>query len=171
MTVIHEPLQHRLAEYDGKSAGFLEETAHQFAHDLHYIETLVALAAAPIVVVSDGATWLIKHHVDRGGTLSGTQTSALIRNISKITSWAAILHVCQTVRHLSIANTDAKSLVTWLTPLLSHKRPFIRAWSLDALCAVADHDAKFREIADRALKTATQDIAASVRARARNLSK
>ena len=169
-TVI-ERLCARLADYDGRATTVLGEAEAKLSDETGYCEALIALAAEPFGHVSDGATWLLKSALEFGRTLSGKQIDALCGRLPKVDGWAAQLHLCQSVRFLTLSRRNANDLSEWLEPLRSHPRPFLRAWSLDALAHLADqhcdHLAGFRQ----ALAEAESDEAASVRARARNLRK
>ncbi|MDJ0952003.1 MAG: hypothetical protein QNJ94_24085 [Alphaproteobacteria bacterium] len=164
-------LRERLADYDGRATTLLTEAAAAFGGRPGYLDDLIALAGDAEQFVSDGSTWLIKHHLEKGRALSAAQTSALLAQAGRITGWTAMLHLCQSVRHLIIAEADADALVRWLRPLLAHDRPFLRAWSLDALCSVGEQWPRIATEARDALARASEDRAASVRARARNLAR
>ena len=161
----------RLAAYDGQATTLLTEAAAEFGRQPGYLDDLIALAGDAEPVVSDGSTWLIKHHLEAGDALSAGQTTALLAQAERITGWTAMLHLCQSVRRLTIAEAEVEALVDWLRPLLSHPRPFLRAWSLDALCAVGEQWPRFAQQAWDALASASDDHAESVRARARNLAR
>lgn len=148
----------------------LSELAAQHGSDASFLDHIITLANAAEDNISDGATRIIKLHIDDGGELSAQQTKALISNCIKIKSWAAQLHICQIISRLKLSSSQAAALAPWLTPLLSHQRPFLRAWALDALCAIAQTNNTFKQQALDALTAAQNDKAASVRARARNIS-
>jgi hypothetical protein len=107
--------------------------------------------------------------LEAGRELSKLQCRTLISKLETVESWAAQLHLCQVIRHLSPNAQGAEEIVRWLLPLLAHDRPFVRAWSLDALCHVSALYSVYASRAEEALNSATRDAAASVRARARNL--
>lgn len=134
-----------------------------------YIDALTELAVEPQGNVSDGATWLIKSALENGARLSPDQVGRFCEQLEALQSWAAQLHVCQSIRFLEVPRDEAAGLAGWLDPLLSHTRPFLRAWALDALYRLAKQHDSYRKDLERALSAAMDDDAASVRARARNL--
>ena len=127
--------------------------------------------------ISDGSvdtiavTWLLKHALEQGEPLSVPLTTRLIAALRDDWAWEAELHVCQSVRYMKIDPSQARTLAHWLRKRLAHERAFVRAWSLDALCARAESNHRYRRSADEALDDAETDPAASVRARVRNLRK
>lgn len=169
MTSCIDDLRKRLAVFDGRSLTVLGEAEAQFRDRPNYVDALIDLAADPDNAISTGATWLIKSILESGRVLSTNQTRALIRNLVGIAAWQAQLHICQSARHLKISAQDAGTIANWLQPLLTHDRPFVRAWAVDALCRVARQHKRYRRRVAKALDTAAEDPAASVRARARNL--
>ena len=166
-----EQIREQLASYDGRSVSMLSELAARYQGDASYIDAIISLSADAEGNISDGATHMIKLHVDGGGALSGKQTGALVKNCGAVTSWQAQLHICQVIARLTLSASQAAALAPWLKPLLSHRRPFLRAWALDALCAIAQAHDRFKTQALDALTAAENDKAASVRARARHISR
>ncbi len=164
-----EGLRASLSEYDGRATTILTEAAARFSSAQTYLDDLVSLLADLEPLVAEGATWLVKHHLENGETLSAGQTKVFVGGTANLTTWGAILQVCQTVRFLAVTPDDANRLAQWLSGHLDHKRPFIRAWSLDALCALARSHDLLRADAERALAKAKNDPAASVRARVRHI--
>ena len=162
-------LRTRLAEFDGKAVSILSEAAVGLGDDAGYLDALIALTADDAPQISVGATWLLKQHLDDGGRLSRPQCRTLVTQCAKLAEWTAVLHMCQSIRYLEVEDADAHGVADWLTPLLAHRRPFLRAWSLDALCHLAQTHRGLGVKARKARENAADDPAASVRARARNL--
>lgn len=166
-----EQIREQLGSYDGRSVSMLSELADQYQGSAPFIDAIISLSADATDTISDGATHMIKIHVDGGGALSAKQTGALVKNCGAVTSWQAQLHICQVIARLTLSASQAAALASWLKPLLSHQRPFLRAWALDALCAIAQVNDGFKKQALDALTAAENDKAASVRARARHISR
>lgn len=169
MTPDPEKLRQLLLNFDGRALTILGEIEAAFGARCDYVDQLLSLAADNVDTVSSGATWLLKSRLEQQGELSAGQTETLILGINAVRDWSAQLHLCQSIRFLTVTEPLAEPLVSWLEPLLAHPRPFLRAWSLDALCHVAKHNARFMTKAQHALETARADPAASVKARARNI--
>ncbi|AFY72146.1 hypothetical protein Pse7367_3930 (plasmid) [Thalassoporum mexicanum PCC 7367] len=169
MEELNLQLKAELSQYDGRSKPFLMAIVNQFATEPGYLDRLISLLEQAEHNLNDAATWLIKHHLENGNNISETQIKRLLQQLEHLTSWSAQLHLCQSLRHLPISLAQTESLHQWLTPLLSHKRPFLRTWSLDALCYLAEINPDLEPQANQALAKAIDDPAASVRARARNL--
>ena len=138
-----DELRSRLAEHDDWSVTLLGEAEAALRDQPHYIDALIELAGSVEAHASAGATWLIKSSLEKGRILDGEQTVALVGSLPNVTNWAAQLHLCQSMRMLEVPIDKAEAVAVWLSPLLEHKRPFVRAWALDALAHVADCDCRF----------------------------
>jgi len=171
MTLDPEHLASRLAAFDGRALTTLGEIDVAFSHVPGYFGALVECANASERHISAGATWLIKSAFEAQREISVDEITAYCRMIPRVTDLAAQLHVCQTIQYLQIDGQNVTALADWLSPLLTHERPFVRAWSLDALSHIAIQHPEFEAQARANLIAAEQDSAASVKARARQVAK
>ncbi|WP_299321487.1 hypothetical protein [Parasphingopyxis sp.] len=162
-------LRRRIGTFDGRAVSILGEIEAAESGRDGYMTALIALTDDDSGNISFGATWLIKSALEAGMALSADQVSTLLARIDAVTAWDARLHICQSVRHMDVAADDADALIQWLVPLRQHDKPFLRAWSLDAICYLAARDPRHRDFAQASLGEALADDAASVRARARRL--
>ena len=170
MTGLKAKLRDELLAYDGRAISILSEIIARYRNEPKFLDAVISLSADPEDYLADGATWIIKDHLDEGGVLTTSQTGKLVEQATKTERWAANLHICQSIQHLPISEKAAKELAPWLAPLMDHKRPFLRAWSMDAFNAIAKTHPEYEKKAKAAIKAGLEDSAASVRARAKNLS-
>ncbi len=169
MTVTRTQLRSRLQAFDGRAISLLSETAADLGTGPHVIDLLIMLTSDPEPNISMGATWLLKAHLDQKNSFTRAQTAALIAVAPDFQPWQAQLHICQMIARMDVAPDEAAPLADWLTKLLTHQRPFLRAWSMDALCSLAAIHPGLAARARAAHKAGTQDPAGSVRSRARNI--
>ena len=162
-------LLQELEEYDGRSIAALGEIEHRWSQETNYPNALLDNFNAASPIVQNGASWLFKAFVEKGGSIAAGTSEHLSRQVICLTDWSAMLHVCQSIRYLKFAEDDAGELGRWTRQLLTHNRPFLRAWALDALVHLASFDPALRPAAEMALAEALEDSAASVRTRARKL--
>lgn len=165
---MHE-LKHAISGFDGKATTLLGEAEARFGHQPGYLDKLIALMGEPEGMIQSAATWLLRSALESGRTLEAQQISGLVGACRGLTEWSAQLHVCQLVPKLELDPPQAQALADWLTPLLAHERPFLRAWALDAFCQMARYLPPLAGRARAALAAAHDDRSASVRARARNI--
>ena len=170
MAEAESAFQSELRAYDGRTTT-LTAIEEKYGPKPWYLGALVAMASDADAKVSDGATWLLKSSLEKGATLSARQTAELVPILESITTWQAQLHLCQALRHIDIPPNYSSTVADWLSPLLHHTRPFVRAWAVSALCDLARQHADCKKSAHAAMDAALCDPAASVRARARSLQK
>lgn len=174
MPNIKDDLRAALTPFDGRATSLLGEAEAAFSGQAGYIEALIALIGDAEPYVSSGATWLLKNYFEQGGALSAEQTQTLIAALPSgdDAHWSTQLHLCQSMRYLDLSRNGSDALWVsdlwaWVEPLLTHKRSFLRAWSLDALAHLARAHQAYQAAFEQALQRASEDEAASVRARAR----
>ncbi len=158
-----------LQDYDGRSVAILGEVSHRHRAIPHYHDALFEVIEHGQPVDQDAATWLLKDSIEKDRDFDTEVSKRLAGSTHLLRNWAAKLHVCQLIRYLTFESEQARALAVWVQPLLGHKRPFVRAWALDAIVHLASFDRGLLETARKALEGAGGDDAASVRARARNL--
>ena len=162
-------LRFALSEFDGRALTVLGETAAKFQNQSRFLKNLVVLSSDADEHVSSGATWILKSRFEAGDRLTAQNSRLLFSNIGKIQNWAAQLLICQSAAYFRPDAKSAGQFVQWLTERLDHERPFIRAWSLDALCRMARQYPEHAIKAEQALEQAANDPAGSVKARIRNI--
>ncbi|WP_421788057.1 hypothetical protein [Hyphobacterium sp.] len=166
---LSQDLRGALARIDGRATTIVGEAEARFSGEPEYISTLIGLVDDAEPMVQSGATWLLKSAMEKGQELSSAETADILDRLDRISEWSAQLHICQFAESLTLNDAGARRLADWLQPLLNHKRPFLRAWSLHALCALGREFSPVRPRAAAALERASDDASASVRARARNI--
>ena len=159
-----------LLDWDGTRVAPLKTYLKTHSADPEFGASVVSRIGSGNATVDDAATWLLKAGLDSGMTLNRATTDILLTRWSIPESPHAILHLCQIVRMLDLDAGAAPGLCAWLEQKLDHARPFIRAWALDAVVSLASRHPACQNAAETALAAAETDPAASVRARARNLS-
>jgi len=164
-------LEDHLCKYDGKSVSILSEARVACDRSPAYFEELVALCFDPRPLISAGATWILRAELEGGVVLSPASTSQLVKSLGRLQDWQAQLHICQGAGHLRLTLAQAECFVKWAKTLCDHPRPFLRAWSVSAIVHYGRRYDGVRGDAELVLKTAHEDPAASVRARARKLEK
>ncbi|MBI1393048.1 MAG: hypothetical protein GC152_09940 [Alphaproteobacteria bacterium] len=163
-------LRASLSAFDRRSPARLTEAEARFGNHPSYFDVLIDCLADEAPAVSAGASWLIRHSLERGAEIDADGTSRLIGKLPQVATWDGALHLLQSMRRLRLAPADIDKAAAWAMPHLDHERPFVRAWALDALCALAEREPRLHANAARRLTAAAKDPAASVRARARRLS-
>ncbi|MEM9234829.1 MAG: hypothetical protein AAGA69_11420 [Pseudomonadota bacterium] len=158
-----------IAKYDGKHTVALASSFATLSGENDFVATLLDLTLSDTARQREASSWMILQAARQGHNLTTTEYRNLEGVLDHCTDWPSQLHICQIIALSAPPEELCDSFVDWLTPLLSHGRPFLRAWSLSALARIASSCSRHRDTAKIALSEATEDKAASVRARARRL--
>lgn len=164
-------LRDALLAFDGKAVSCLSEASAKFKAAPDYLSQLVALAGVREAEIAAGATWMLKDHLEHGGSLPRDLVAPVLQTLTSMPSWSAILHILQSVRYLDLRDVNDPAIFEAIVGFTRHERPFLRAWAVDALCHWSTVHPNVQRQAEYALKRAGNDPAASVRARARKIAK
>lgn len=156
-----------LSAFDGRAISILGEIRKKYDASPSFISDLVTHSASDAPNISEGATWIIKSILEDGHSLTPAQTRKLIDGLQSVSRWQAQLHICQMLGSIDVPTESAPAVADWLSPLLKHDRPFLRAWSMNALQHLAVQHDLYSARAQAALVKAKTDKSPSVRARAR----
>lgn len=141
------------AAWDGKATGPLRDVAKRLTADDY--AALLQACRSDDELIARAASWVLKAAYEAGSDILFPADV-----LSGDPHWEVALHLLQSVQHAAV---DFPPEI--IAPYLTHKKPMIRAWALDAYVRLGATDA------DDVLRNAHDDPAASVRARARNLRK
>ena len=158
-----------LRAFDGKATSILLEARTRFDGRMDFLGELAVLVGSQERSVSDGATWLIKTCAESGVVPGPPEIAAIVAQLDAVPTWQAALHLCQTAAFLAFTPDQARRFAEWATQFLDHERPFLRAWSMNALQHAARQAPDLAKLAETALLCAENDGSASVRARARKI--
>ncbi len=158
-----------LRAFDGKATSILSEARTRFGGSAGFLDELAALIASQDGSVADGATWLIKDCAESGVVPGPPETAAIVARLDAVPTWQAALHLCQTAEFFAFSPDQARRFAQWAAQFLDHERPFLRAWSMNALQHAARQAPDLAPLAETALSLAENDKSASVRARARKI--
>ena len=123
------------------------------------------------VETQNGATWLLKKHLELGETLTKPQVKQIYDSLLKLNHWEAKLHVLQSMSYLPISIKQKNSVESFLRTCLTDKNKFVRAWTYNGFYELARQHPEYQDEVDAMLAEALQKEAASVKARIRNILK
>lgn len=150
-----DPLRAEMRNWDRKSASAIT-AIYQAHHDTEGFASRLMTAAGDAEMES-AATWLIKHHCERGETaFSEDQRARLYTLLPRFTYWEAQLHVLQMVDDLPIPAAAADDMVTYLHGAATSSKTLIRAWALYAAAQLAHQHPAYAAQVDAMLKAAAK---------------
>ncbi len=160
-------LKEALASWDKKSASDIEQIYCQHQQDDDFFDNLLLLTGD--AELSTGATWLVKHHLEQGATVSNLDSERLLMALPKLQCWQPQLHILQIISHLVISKTARAEIEPFLRYAISDTNKFIRAWSFNAMYVLATQYPELQSEVLELLELAMKDEPASVKARVRKL--
>jgi len=130
-----------------------------------FIDELVFLIVERIE--ENGATWLLKHHLEQGAKLSPKNVDRIYKVLPRLSNWEGRLHILQSIPYMPIENENRDLVETFVRNGLNGDHKFIRAWSFNGLYELAntfpDLQQEARTIFEQALITESAAVTARIR--------
>lgn len=162
-------LQQALSGFTGTEISILSEARAAHRHAPNFLASVVALIAQPDPMLQRAGGWLLLESA-RDNTINPHDAlDASAPHLAGVEDWQCALTLLQLADLIATPLKQPKDWARFATAHFTHKRPFLRAWAVNALCRLAAHHPEHLDAASRALTAARSDTAASVRARARNI--
>ncbi len=162
-------IEQAIAGWDGKSAEDIENIYNRYSSDSLFVANLIDFTRQ--TALQKGATWLLKHHLQRGRRISAEQAASVFKLLSQLSHWESMLHILQSLPYLRIGKSDVKVLEVFLRQCLLDTNKFVRAWAYNGFHELAKQHPKYRDEARQFFEMALKDEAPSVKARIRNIMK
>ncbi|MDX1561315.1 MAG: hypothetical protein R3305_00215, partial [Gammaproteobacteria bacterium] len=156
-------LEQALAAWDGKTVAEIEAVYRRYEAEPGFVASVVDLVAKP--GHQRGATWLLKHYVQRGEPLDTRLATRLYEATEHLEHWESRLHVLQCVAVMPIPRASRRSVEAFVRECLIDEIKFVRAWAYYGFYMLAVQYPEHREEAERILQLGMLDEPASVKAR------
>ena len=118
-----------------------------------------------------GATWLLKKHLENGGTLPPTQIGDICELLPKLEHWESKLHILQCFTFLPIPSLSTQIVEIFVRNCLSTDKIFVRAWAYNVFYLLSVQYPRYRPEVYPLLEAAMISESPSVKARIRNIMK
>ena len=152
--------------WDGKSAADIGSVYDTHATSRAFTDRLIGFM--PDRTLQTGATWLLKRHLEQGGTLAEPQADAFYGACPALEEWGACLHVLQCTPRVAVPVSKARRVAAFLDRCLTNRRPMVRAWAYWGYHELASLHARYTADAEALLlDAAASETAGSVKARVR----
>lgn len=164
-----EAIDRAIADFDGRHVAALEPVATRLQPSDSSLRDLVAKCLSGSAPEQVAASWILRRVLERGARLPPGTLDRLIAGMGRIAGWESQLHLAQSFQWLEPNEAQALNAARTLIDWFGSDKPFLRAWSCDALWRLGLRHGSLTAEARRVAALAEADPAASVRARARNL--
>lgn len=162
-------LQQAITNWNGKSAADIEAVYHSYQAQSSLLPQLIELLKTP--ALQDGASWLLKKHLECSGTLAQKQTDALLAMLPQFQQWQTCLHILQSFEYFTVATKNLQTTELFLRRCLADNNKFVRAWAYHGFYHLQRQYPQYSEEVKSFFAMAINDEAASVKARIRNIAK
>jgi hypothetical protein len=162
-------IEQEIANWDGKSSSDIGSIYNRHSSVDAFVSTLIALSGKESL--QKGATWLIKHHLEKNHRLKSNEVAAIYKLIPKIECWEAKLHILQCISKMPIDEAEKKQVEIFLRNCLTDNNKFIRAWAYNGFYEISLQYPENKEETKQFFQMAMKDEAPSVKARIRNILK
>ncbi len=169
---------HSDSEFDSQPLGHWDEQETEslvaFYTQNHrqdaFLEFLVA--ASSVASTQSAATWLLKHSLEQGHEIGVELRKNLFKNLRKLSTWPAKLHLLQCLQWLDIPARNKKQIEHFGRSCLQDENKYVCTWALTALHRLAHcHEEYSAEVTELLVDARDNGASASIRARARQLLK
>jgi len=114
--------------------------------------------------------WLLRRWAARTPGVAATDWAVVLDALPGVRRWEARLLLCQLLAERpGLADGDRDAVAAFVRAGVGDRNPFLRAWAITALHAIAVRHPELRAEARRRVAAGRRDPAASVRARMRRL--
>lgn len=160
-------LETDIKAWDGKSVDIINRVYVRHHRRPSFLAELTS--AISDEALQDGATWLLKHHLETDSPLDTGRAKEVFQALPKLTSWGAKLHILQSLRWMPIPTRYKNKLETFLRACLQEENKFVRAWAYSGFYELAKQHQEYRLEAQQLCRQAANNEAASVKARIRKI--
>ena len=128
-------LKEKVANWDGKSKDAITLIYEQNKNANNFIGELIRLCS--FTETAKGATWLLKHALEKKHTLTTLQQHKFLKIVSTFEHWETKLHALQTLPYIPIPKKLKGPIKTFVHVSLTDENKFIRAWAYNSYYLLA----------------------------------
>jgi hypothetical protein len=161
-------LEDEIRNWDGKSKEAIAAVYQRYFGEKNFVGELIAFIDND-EALQNGATWLLKHHCENGGTFKAADSKLLFSKARHLGSWPGRLHFLQLMPYMPVKHAAPADLASFLSECLTDKNKFVRAWAYNGFHLLAQEYAEYQVESKQLIEQAMENEAASVRARIRNI--
>ncbi len=162
-------LEEAIRSWDGKAVGPIAGAYAAYSDWDEFVPIVVEYLERKEGEV--GASWLLKNYLESGNEVDGKTATAIYRLLPGLEKWEARLQVLQCIPYIPISKASRLGVEAFLRAGIRDINKFVRAWSYNGFCELAQAFPEYRAEVRQLFDTAMNEETASVRARIRNIRK
>lgn len=166
-----QALEQELRAWDGRHTPALKDTYKAYATEDDFAADLIDLCLAD-VALQTASTWLLKHHLEHGGTIPTEKLNAYIRHADNLEGWEPPLHLLQSLTFVELTEEDIPYIDALVQKAKHSDVRILRAWAYHGLFEMSKVLPELREeVRLTCEQLLEKEEAPAVKARARNILK
>ncbi|MDO3380961.1 hypothetical protein [Gilvimarinus algae] len=154
-------------QWDGKSAKDITAVYNRYYREPDFAPHCIKLLAEPHR--QKAASWLLKHHLETGHSLSTAQLNQVCKALDALHDWESQLHLLQLLAGQRFSAPQRQALEPFVRQCLTATHKFVRAWAYNLLHELAQQFPDLAKDARDIIAATERDEAPSVKARLRQL--
>ncbi|NHE59934.1 hypothetical protein [Cyclobacterium plantarum] len=153
-------------QWDGTHTNLLKEVYEANCSDTSFIPLTITLFAKNNEL-EVSTTWILKHHVEKGGEIAANDLEQLLKRGATLRNWESQLHFLQIIPKISLSKKQAEQLEPSIRPLLFSDKKFVKAAAFTAYFEVVklipELQNEFRLICEDALEKSSASVKVRIR--------
>ncbi|MDN3688122.1 hypothetical protein [Cyclobacterium jeungdonense] len=163
-------LKEAFLQWDGTHTAYLKNLYQENREDPSFIPITLSLFETE-AAVEVSSSWVLKHHVDQGGTLSPDQVAQLLNKLDGLRFWESRLHLLQVIPKVALTAAQAEHLEPTVRSLLSSERAFVKAAAFAAYFEIVELFPELKNEFRLLCEDSLDKVSASVRVKIRRILK
>lgn len=153
-------------QWDGTHTNLLKEVYEANCSDTSFIPLTITLFAKNNEL-EVSTTWILKHHVEKGGEIAAAELERFLEKGAALRDWESQLHFLQIIPKISLSKKQAEHLEHSIRPLLFVDKKFVKAAAFTAYFEVVklipELQTEFRLICEDELEKSSASVKVSIR--------
>lgn len=162
-------IEQEIKNWDGKSSSDIGAIYSRYSNEDCFVPQLIELSGRKDV--EKGATWLLKHHLEKKHKLDTGAVATIYKLAPKLENWEAKLQILQSMTNMPIGKAEKSSVECFLRDCLMDENKFVRAWAYNGFYEISLQYPEYKNETKNFFEMAMRDEAPSVKARIRNIVK
>jgi hypothetical protein len=158
----------KLRSWDGIHVDYLTQLYAANLSKVDFFEDLITICVNE-PDLQKTTTWLIKHHYDKGYTLSEILTERLLTSCKTVENWEAKLHLLQLLPHFKLTEKSITITYDFARNCLTDKNKFVRAWAYSGLYELTKYIPDMRTELEFICQKAMETESASIRSKVKKI--
>ena len=158
----------KLRLWDGVRVEYLKELYNANSSSIDFFDKLISICVNE-QYLQNVATWLIKHHYDKGRTLPEFLAERLLAGCKNLKNWEAKLHVLQIIPHVTLSKKSIIIIDEFVRECLADNNKFVRAWAYNGFYVLTKYIPELKTELELICQRAMETESAAVKSRVRKI--